>query len=528
MHISVRKTKKVHSIKRIYIAVICALIFIMIIVMTIMSVLTVRSITVDNNYLSMQAMEKQAINTIGETVRTIERLLDIVSKDNSLINALRKSNIKGKKQESIVNDNLFYMIKLNTNIIKDIYLIGDNGTILMSTPRRTYSYDTLMHEEWYAKITQAESTVFFDTHYGSFVDADETSMCFSIGKKIEDPITKKIIGVALVDVYYNTFVSVLQDYCARAVDIFFFTPKHEQILDMGSGIMPEYLDFIIDSKSEYDYTTEYVEQPGGRKVLLSFRTFADGYVFISRVYADTLEVGTMDLIYNNLIFSVLLLGIGAILASILSVWITKPILNLCDNMTRIENGDLTACMPESRDDEIGRMSKGFNAMVQRIDTLIKYNKLEQERLRRAQIQMYQEQIKPHFLYNTLDSIIWMVNTGDNKNATVMLYALADFFKIGLNNGAPFITLSDEINYIQNYLTIQKIRYRDKLNYDISIPKMLEGVYMPRMVLQPLVENALYHGLKQKKTAGTISILIYEEYERLHIIVSDTGVGIMVS
>ncbi|MGL5765817.1 MAG: sensor histidine kinase, partial [Sarcina sp.] len=137
----------------------------------------------------------------------------------------------------------------------------------------------------------------------------------------------------------------------------------------------------------------------------------------------------------------------------------------------------------------------------------------------------QAQINPHFLYNTLDSVIWMVECDKNKEAIVMTSALAKLFRISLNKGENLLLLSDEIKHIESYLTIQKIRYKDRFDVEINIGEGLENLQTLKLIIQPIVENSIYHGLESLYDEGEIKIDIFREDLFLFIIIQDNGLGI---
>ena len=513
-----------NSIKKIYVVLFTVLILALVAIMAISSVLTVRKITINNAYDSLQAMEKQLINTLDENMRMIDRLLNIVVSDNQLTKSLLNSVRNNEYMKPNVVDGLFYLTSLSINGMKDIYIIGTNGTVLMSTPRTVFDGRELIRQDWYNSIIESDETVFFDKHPGSYVDKDETATCISVGRALKDPVTGKTIGVALVDVYYNMFTNIFYEFNSKPVQMYFFDSRGNQILDMGSGKIGDSLMLSAKENLRKNGVTQYKDTIDGKATFISYRVFADSYSYLSYVHMNELDAGSGPLIVVTLVLAAILSVIGILCASELADLVTKPILSLCDNMNRVQNGDLTAVMDVDRNDEIGMMSKGFNAMVEQILLLIKQNKQEQERLRYAQIKMYHEQIKPHFLYNTLDSIICMVHAGENRKAECMLYALAKFFRFGLSDGDLIVSVTDEIDYTENYLLIQKIRYNETLNYKFDVSKVVRGLYIPKMILQPLVENSIYHGLKQKGGKGIIKITLDDEDGWVYIRVSDTGVG----
>ena len=177
--------------------------------------------------------------------------------------------------------------------------------------------------------------------------------------------------------------------------------------------------------------------------------------------------------------------------------------------------------------EIVQLGTGFNSMMNKIENLLKLVYTEQQQKRKAEIQSLQAQIKPHFLYNTLDTIRWMAEDHDASDISKLVTALTTLFRISLSKGKDIINLEQELEHVRSYLYIQKERYEDKLNYTIVCDPALYCCEITKLVLQPLVENAIYHGIKQKKEGGHIRIEVKKDDEKkgpLRICISDTGAG----
>ena len=169
----------------------------------------------------------------------------------------------------------------------------------------------------------------------------------------------------------------------------------------------------------------------------------------------------------------------------------------------------------------------MNRMTDRIDVLIKKNKEEQENFRKAEMKALQAQITPHFLYNTFDTIIWLAEEEDTERVVQITKAFSEFLRISLSRGHEWITVQQEVDHIKNYLTIQKIRYNDILNYEIYVDEALANTRIIKLLLQPLVENAIYHGIKNKRGRGHLEVRVnfYDETrDKLLITVKDDGAG----
>ncbi|MCD7735658.1 MAG: sensor histidine kinase [Lachnospiraceae bacterium] len=186
--------------------------------------------------------------------------------------------------------------------------------------------------------------------------------------------------------------------------------------------------------------------------------------------------------------------------------ITRPISALCARVQSIGEGDLAVRTPiQAQEYEIQTLSNGFEDMVGRLNRQIEQNRQEQMRLRSAELALLQAQINPHFLYNTLDAIVWLIEMEKNEQAVEMVTSLSSFFRSSLSNGRDVITLREEEQHVRSYLEIQHMRYKDILEYEINIAPELAPYRIPKLTLQPLVENALYHGIKLKRGRGHIRV-----------------------
>jgi len=229
------------------------------------------------------------------------------------------------------------------------------------------------------------------------------------------------------------------------------------------------------------------------------------------------------------IFSIILIfsavGFSVVAAWSLSKSIYTPIKKLHDVTTTITKNDLQALMTSDNVDEITELGMSFNIMIGKIKELLDSKIKEQENLKKAELRALQAQINPHFLYNTLDTIIWMAESKKTDQVVDIVSALSNFFRISLSKGMDWITISEEVERIRSYLTIQKMRYRDILDYKIEVDNDVSENTILKLILQPLVENALYHGIKNKRQMGTISVRARRKGENEVLLeVEDDGIG----
>ena len=204
--------------------------------------------------------------------------------------------------------------------------------------------------------------------------------------------------------------------------------------------------------------------------------------------------------------------------------IRSPIERLEHFAGMMAGGNLSARVPPTDLSELKHLTEGINVMADRLESLIAQNRQEQENLRKSELRTLQAQINPHFLYNTLDAIVWQAEAGHSGEVIHITRALSDFFRISLSSGADWIPLAQELKHLSGYLSIQKARYRDILNYVIDVPAALGESYVLKLLLQPLVENAIYHGIKDRRGGGLITVTGREDGGFLCFCVQDTGRG----
>ena len=205
--------------------------------------------------------------------------------------------------------------------------------------------------------------------------------------------------------------------------------------------------------------------------------------------------------------------------------VAVPIVELCQRAEDVAGGDLTVKEPVRSDTyEIRTLSESMEQMIVRLNAQIEQTTQKQASLRRAELALLQAQINPHFLYNTLDTIIWLIEAGKTLEAEEMVSNLSSFFRHSLSRGEDVITLKEEEGHVRSYLQIQQARYKDVMRYSIDIDPGLQQARIPKLTLQPLVENALYHGVKLKRALGCISVTGRAEGGDILLRVADDGVG----
>lgn len=252
------------------------------------------------------------------------------------------------------------------------------------------------------------------------------------------------------------------------------------------------------------------------------------------IYYEIRDIQQSRLEYQKFFMSIIRISILTfigilVLTTFLSYYIplsiTQPIRKLTEVTKQVAKGDLSVRSDVRSGVEASMLSDSLNTMIDKINELLEQVTREQSRLRRAEFELLQSQINPHFLYNTLDAIIWLAESGEQKKVVNMVGSLSDFFRTSLNQGKDIITIREELQHVRSYLEIQQVRYQDILKYEIQVPAELHQYLIPKITIQPLVENALYHGIKNKRGYGRIIISGKKEADFFVIQIEDNGIGI---
>lgn len=249
-----------------------------------------------------------------------------------------------------------------------------------------------------------------------------------------------------------------------------------------------------------------------------------GWNMLTLVPYDSFTMAVTSLVRILLVASLLILVLAYVISKPIAYTITKRIDALCRYMQKTKDGSLEEVTEVYYKDEIGILYENYNFMISRIRNLLNENYMMGIELKSAEFKALQSQINPHFLYNTLDTIIWLAEDNQTDQVVSMVTSLSEFFRTTLSEGRDFITIKEEETHIRSYLQIQQFRYRDILDYVIEIPQELYGYTIMKLTIQPLVENALYHGIKNKRGKGVIQVSAKQKENKIEIVVEDNGIG----
>ena len=265
----------------------------------------------------------------------------------------------------------------------------------------------------------------------------------------------------------------------------------------------------------------------GRPYLVSFRTNAlSGWTFVSISPRDEIVSGIARVrVAAVLVFAVAVVAFIVFFSLYLSTLLTNPIHRLRQHMQRVSENDLSARLTFSSHDEIGQLAASFNEMIRRIRTLMDEIVTNQKKIRMLEAQALQEQIRPHFIYNTLDSILSLLEMDDKERAIEMVENFGTFLRTSFANRFDTISVEEELTHVTTYLSIQRIRFGNSFEFEVAVDKTILPRRTPRLLLQPIVENSLLHGFEGKSTGGYLTITGEQVIDGYELAVSDNGVGI---
>jgi two-component system sensor histidine kinase YesM len=350
----------------------------------------------------------------------------------------------------------------------------------------------------------------------------------SIMATVKQRITHEVIGFIVIDLEDSLVERFFDSFSIGKTGFFYivdhagnpiFTPSDKK--ESIQGLQSAELSHLLTSQHD-----GFVDHSAGKAKFIVFSTsVATGWKIIGQVplqeiVEDANEI--RQLIIVSVVFSILF---TITLYFFITTRLTRPVQLLKNKMRQAASGYLEAKVKPTGQDEIADLGNSFNIMLDQIKMLLDQSISEQEQIQKAELRTLQAQINPHFLYNTLDSIVWMAEAGKNEQVIQLVQALSRFFRMSLNKGRDWITLREELEHVRNYLVIQQMRYRDILEYEIEVEPELYELPILKMTLQPIVENALYHGLKNKRTKGLIRILGHSlNKHNIKLTIEDNGIG----
>lgn len=414
--------------------------------------------------------------------------------------------------------------------ISSIMIFGKKKMLLN---RSMYTYQKVALDysklDWYAKaVAKPQDAIITGPNRHSFFDTDDEVI--SLSREVQSYENGTFRGVILINLNMNKITEICNSFQEKQENfICIINDKGELVYEQQNGRER----FAFDEKENRQELNTALGKTKESCFRLNYRgekylvTRTDmkttGWTLVSMVPYKSVMAETMAISGVMILAVAITLIVTLLLLNRILTGVVKPLKKLEKYMVQVNPDNMDQRMEILTDDEIGHLSMKFNQMMDRIRNLKEQVIEEQEDKRKYELQALQAQINPHFLYNTLDSIIWMAETNDS-NIVAMTEALAKLFRISLNKGNEEISLERELEHVKNYLIIQSMRYADKFTYEISAEPGVERCRTIKLILQPIVENCIYHGIKKKRGTGKITIRAYRREQNLIIEVSDDGCG----
>lgn len=477
-------------------------------------------------------LEQNAIDRTKDTVRQGTSSVEVYV--NNMLATL--NYLSGLSPATAEADGGRYQIQLDMveksqQDVKNIAFFAEDGALLSATGAGlAVPTAEVAAAEWFEKALSWKGTV---TYFSSphvqhlFTDRHDWVVTLSRAVDYEDAGQVKT-GVLLVDYTFPAIASLASGiqlgasgyaYIIDAQDAIISHPKQHLIY---AGIAGEEMQAAI---AQVVGTTRDV-MDGRERILIVHPIGQTRWRMVGVAYID--EMLALQSAFIRIFFIVLLCGglLSLAGASLTAYYVTRPIYHLQEKMRAVEEGDLNTKITERGFQEIRMVSRTFNHMLQRIRDLMHQIVVEQEAKRLHELNALQAQINPHFLYNTLDSIIWIEEQGRSEEAIEMVSALARLFRISISKGRNIITVREELEHVRNYLIIQKMRFKDRFTHEIIADEAALAHRTVKLILQPLVENAIHHAIDPygERTLH-IQIRAWVEEEYLLLSVRDDGMGI---
>ena len=457
-------------------------------------------------------MNKEIEYTNGNVISTSRYITLYADKLKNIINLLsvdadvRNFLISGNEDSKKSIEKMIYSILDSNKGIKNITVIGKNGNIVSSDKNNDMKIsENMMKEKWYVDaINNSDMPVFNPSRKNSTSSMNSALWFLSISRDIKNSKGENL-GVIVFDIKYE----ILERYLNS---ISFGKQIDNIIVDKNNNII-----YYKDVKCFADKKclAKFSEKNKNKDTYL-YETQIENTNWNLRSLANTNDLVTLKKNFSHIVIIIFLvsLAFSSIITFIVITKILRPLIKLENHMQNFENNLREFHLSEKTGYEVQNLVEHFNVMVEKI----KY-------LREYEIKALHSQINPHFLYNTLDTIIWMAEFEDNEKVISITKSLANYFRLSLSNGHEKIPLKDEIMHTKEYLFIQKQRYEDKLSYFFNIEdESLLSIEVPKIIIQPIVENSIYHGIKNLSGNGIITIDVYRENSTVNISVKDNGIG----
>ncbi|NBD24146.1 sensor histidine kinase [Paenibacillus glycinis] len=410
----------------------------------------------------------------------------------------------------------------------EIYILGLNGERYFTGDLLPKEYDQY-NDNWglFRKVRQVGGNSVWDTHYSMKKLYDYGSV-LSLGRMLKNVETNRPVGYLVIDIMETALTDkyvkaeLYPDSQIFLIDrngnVISGKPSKQQV---GTKLEVPYLDTVLGGTKGY---FQAKDDAGKKEAVIYDTSGSTGFKLMNIVPVRAVTKETKSI--RTLMIVVMAVGIVLAywLAAILAFHVTNPLRKLRSLMSSVESGDLNVAFSSKYQDDVGRLGQSFNKMIYQIQHLIKENYEKQLQVREAELKTVQAQMNPHFLYNTLDSINWMARLHEVDDISRTVVSLGELLRFSIRKGNHLLPIHEDLKQIRNYLTIQKLRFGSKIQIEILVDPEIESFYTLKLLIQPIVENAIIHGLEPKKDAGTLRIIGRSLGGNVQFVIKDDGVG----
>lgn len=494
---------------------------------TLVSMNFTRSTIFENSSLYTRTIIRQMNQNIDSYIDYMENIAYIVSSSEDVQEYLFGNGDTGAARERILGQ--FETILDSRSDILNVGIIGTNGRMLINEGQESVNPDLdLSTQEWYTEPLKTNASVSLTSSHVQHIISGQRPWVITLSRGIRDQSSGvEKAGVFFIDLNYSA-ISELCDqnnignrgyaFILDAEGNIVYHPQQQQLYN---ELQTENISLILEADSD----TVLTGKGKNERLYTLSRSEKTGWTTVDCVNVDELlkESNKAQSIY--VLIAAALVIVALFLTRFIAGTITSPIQRLRDSMARVQEGDFDVPdVVETAENEIGSLTRSFNVMTRRIRELMDQNVRDQEAKRKSELKALQSQINPHFLYNTLDSIIWMAEGKKNEEVVLMTASLARLLRQSISNEDEVVPIAQEVEYARGYLTIQKMRYKDKMEFQIDVDPAILHINLIKLVLQPVIENAIYHGLKYKESKGLLIVKGFMKNGNAVLQVIDNGVG----
>ena len=499
------------------------------IIITVISLSYTRQSVFENASLYTPTIIQQKNQNIDACIDDMENTSYLVSSNEDVQKYLFGDTADPEARDRILSQ--FETILDSRSDILNLGIIAENGRMLINNGQRLTNQDLDIHsQEWYTNALEGRESVYLTSSHVQHIISGERPWVITLSRGIRNKemgTGQEKEGVFFIDLNYSAISEMCdqsmvgnQGY-AFIVDADGNIVYHPQQQQLYNELQTENIDLVMNAGSDIVTWGDGIN----KKMYSISRSEKTGWTVVDCVRVEELLRRSNEAQSIYVLVAIGLMAVALFFSRFVAKSITLPIQRLCDSMERVQEGDFSVSdIVVDSENEIGSLTKSFNVMTQRIHELMAQNIREQEAKRKSELKALQSQINPHFLYNTLDSIIWMAEGKKNEEVVLMTASLARLLRQSISNEDELVSIGQEIEYARGYLTIQKMRYKDKLEFWIEVEPSILNIRLIKLVLQPVIENAIYHGLKYKESRGLLLVKGFMKNGNAVLQVIDDGVG----